>query len=125
MQLDVWISQPIGVHGFQSLWTQTDTQTHKYYRVKGDVMMPSNYSHATVRVRKRQHVRRTCSTAVTSQYFFWRFSLSRLVFSTSFVMSSRELFSEICIIDIMGVRAARNGRLVSLHDDQNVSARAT
>lgn len=41
MELDIRISQAVGVHGFQSLVVKTHTHT----RVKGDVIIPSNILH--------------------------------------------------------------------------------
>lgn len=116
MKLDVWICQPIGVHGFQSLWTQTDKHTHTVVS-KVTSSCPQTL-HITDRVRNRQWTWQTSSTVVTSLNCFWAF-LSKAQFSTffdSFVLSSRQPYSQIYIINVMWQCTICNARLVSLHD---------
>lgn len=99
---------------------QTHTDTHTHAVVSKVTSSCPQTLHTTDRVRKRQRIWQTSSTVVTSPWRFWVF-LSMPLFPTildSFVLSSREPFSEIYIINIMWQYTICNKRRVSLCDGQ-------
>lgn len=102
MKLDVWISQPIGVHGFQALQTHRRTQSQKH-TVLSDVTSSCPEGASTAdKVRKRQRICQIISTVAFFSFFFFLssgfFFFLLLCFPWS-LCKSKTLFRKIYIIN--------------------------